>query len=313
MQASTPSQETTGEVSSADVVRGRILIFIAAILWSTSGLFAKSTFFDQWPIYAKGSLLAFWRALFAGFFMLTLVKKRSFRPAMAPMTLCFALMNITFLSAMTLTTAANTIWLQHIAPAWVFLIGVLFLKEPIIRKNCILLGFAAVGISIILYFEMTQGAAVAVVAGYQQEGIIFGILGGLTYAGVILFLRHLRNEDSAWLIVINHLVTAALIAPYIVYLLLSKNIVPTWPQIAILAGFGIVQMGTPYLLFAKGLKLVPPQEASSITLLEPILVPIWVFIAYSESPAWWSILGASFILVGLVIRFGWKAKSNEQL
>ena len=49
---------------------GRLLILIAAIMWSTSGFFAKSPLFSDWPLTADGTpvggpLLAFWRALFA--------------------------------------------------------------------------------------------------------------------------------------------------------------------------------------------------------------------------------------------------------
>ena len=45
---------------------GRRLVLLAAILWSTSGLFAKAPFLEQWPDEQRGLLLAFWRAAFAG-------------------------------------------------------------------------------------------------------------------------------------------------------------------------------------------------------------------------------------------------------
>ena len=80
------------------------------------------------------------------------------RPACVPLTVAFTAMNITYLSALALTTAANAIWLQSTAPWWVFLIGVLLLREPVDRRNLIPLVFGFVGVSTILLFEV-QGQA----------------------------------------------------------------------------------------------------------------------------------------------------------
>jgi drug/metabolite transporter (DMT)-like permease len=73
-------------------------------------------------------------------------------------------------------------------------------------------------------------------------------------------------------------------------------------------GFGILQMGLPYVLFARGLKSVPSHEASGIGLLEPVLLPVWVFLAWRHAadyapPRWWTMVGGGLILVGLILRF----------
>jgi drug/metabolite transporter (DMT)-like permease len=41
-----------------------------------------------------------------------------------------------------------------------------------------------------------------------------------------------------------------------------------------LAGLGMLQMGMPYWLFARGLRTTPGHIASLITLLEPLLLPV---------------------------------------
>ena len=43
---------------------------------------------------------------------------------------------------------------------------------------------------------------------------------------------------------------------------------------------GMLQMGLPYWLFAKSVKQIPGHEATGIVILEPILVPLWVYIAW---------------------------------
>jgi drug/metabolite transporter (DMT)-like permease len=113
----------------------------------------------------------------------------------------------------------------------------------------------------------------------------------------------LRHEDAAWLVVLNLLVTAAIIAPYIVYLALFQGFAPSAAQLAVLAAFGLFQMGLPYVLFARGVRAVSSQEASGIVLLEPVLTPLWVLLAWGESPASWTYVGGGLILMGLLLRY----------
>ena len=63
-------------------------------------------------------------------------------------------------------------------------------------------------------------------------------------------------------------------------------------------------MGLPYVFFARGLKSVTSQEATGIGLLEPLLLPVWVYLAWSETPAPWTLVGGGLILASLVLRYG---------
>jgi hypothetical protein len=40
----------------SDKFRGRLWVIAAALLWSSSGLFAKAPIFDAWPVETRGSL-----------------------------------------------------------------------------------------------------------------------------------------------------------------------------------------------------------------------------------------------------------------
>jgi drug/metabolite transporter (DMT)-like permease len=117
-------------------------------------------------------------------------------------------------------------------------------------------------------------------------------------------LRWLKDEDSAWLIALNHLVTALVMAPFA----LQKDLLPGIPLLLLLAAFGMFQMGLPYFLFATGLKTTPSHLASVIALLEPILLPVWIWVAWRHTPGyepvpWWTMIGAGLILSGMLIRF----------
>jgi len=281
-------------------LQSRLLIVTAAVLWSTSGFFAKAPFFaawpetvDGWPV--RGPLLAFWRTLFASVVLFPLVRRPRWTPKLIPGLLSFAAMSVTFLTAVTLTTAANAIWLQHTAPAWVFLAGVLLLGEKIHPRDWLLLGFAMSGVGTIVYFEL-QGQAFG--------GVVYGLLGGITYAGVVLSLRWLRDEDPAWLVAINHFATAVVLLPYVIW----QGVWPTPSQLLFLCAFGMLQMGFPYWLFARGIQGIAGHEASGLVLLEPLLVPLWVFLAWRQEasyqpPAAWTFIGGALILTGLICRY----------
>src|SRR5688572_15203896 len=170
---------------------GRLLILAAALLWSSSALFAKAPLFDDWPLESRGMVLAFWRALFAGALIVPAVRQPRLRWRMLPMVVCFALMNGTYLTAMTLTTAANAIWLQSTAPLWIFVAGALLGTDVFNRRDLVPLGCGLMGIALILSFE---------IYGQARAGIACGLMSGICYAGVVLSIRTLREENSAWLI-----------------------------------------------------------------------------------------------------------------
>ncbi len=285
--------------------KGRLLVIAAAVLWSTSGFFAKAPIFADWPIESRGVSLAFWRAFFAATVLVLFVRKVQWTRRLVPMVATFALMNWTYLSAMVYCEASLAIWLQYTAPAWVFLMSWLFWKEKPKRKNWILLGFAAAGVSIILFAEL---------AGASFKGVQFGLASGIFFAGVIVCMRGLRDIDAAWLVFLNHAVTVLLFSPSVI----SNE--ATWPagsQWIYLSMFGIFQMGLPYVLFAYGLKSISSHEASGLSLLEPVLVPLWVFVAWRTAadyqfPATTTLVGATLILVGLLATIEWQSRSGTE-
>ncbi len=274
--------------------RGRWMVVAAAVLWSTSGFFAKAPFFDSWP----GPVLAFWRATFALLILLPLVRRPRWSMGLIPMACCFAAMNYTYLTAMVLGEASNAIWLQNTAPAWVFLISVFVFGESAGRSDWVLLAFAGLGLGLILFFELR---------GARPAAVVYGLLAGVFYAGVIVSLRQLREHDSAWLVTVNHAVTAVVLSPFAV----QADRQGLWPegmQWLFLAAFGILQMGVPYALFARGLRTIPSHEAVGIGLLEPLLLPIWVFLAWHHQPSysaprWWTLVGGGLIMLGLIYRY----------
>ena len=76
--------------------------------------------------------------------------------------------------------------------------------------------------------------------------------------------------------------------------------------------FGSVQMGLPYFLFARGLRSVSPQEAGAITLLEPVLNPLWAYLISPETdtPTVFTAVGGILILGALGYRYMPRRKAD---
>ncbi|HVU85865.1 MAG TPA: DMT family transporter [Pirellulales bacterium] len=275
---------------------GRTCVVLAALLWSTNGLFVKSHVFDDWPQDVRGTLLAFWRALFAGVLVLPAVRKPRWEWRLVPMALAFTAMNVTFLQSMTLTTAANAIWLQSTAPLWVFLFGLTLYRDVHDPRDLVPLVCGLAGAAVILSFELRTNS----LESRAGVGVLLGLLSGISYATVVVSMRRLRGHSGAFIVALNHLAAAALIAPYLLY----RGEAVSGYQLLVLAAFGFFQMGLPYLLFARGLREISGQEGAALALLEPVLVPIWVMLTPAgERPAWWTVAGGALILAGLVIRY----------
>jgi len=287
-------KESISEKHTPTLLQARLLVLVAAVLWSTSGFFVKAPYLAGWP----GPALAFWRAAFACVVLWPLVRRPAWSWKLLPATATFVAMNYTFLTAMAKSSAANAIWLQCTAPVWVLLVGVLVFGERAVWRDWLLVAFAVAGVAIILHYESR---------GESLEAVFWGLASGVFYAGVVLSLRQLRHMESAWLVALNHLVTALVLAP----LAFSTSHFPTGIQWPLLAGLGIVQMGLPYVLFARGLRSIPGHEATGIALLEPLLVPVWVFLAWGDKPEWWTLVGGGLILVGLAIRYWGRAGKGQ--
>ncbi len=274
---------------------GVLLVAGAAILWSTSGFFAKAPIFDDWEPFVRVTQMAFWRAVFASLFIVVLVRNPRWSWRMLPMMASFVAMCWAFLQALVNTEASTAIWLQYTAPVFVITGSVCFFRESIRRQDVWFMGTAFTGLAIILFGQM--GIA-------STAGLVYGVLAGVFYAGVILSLRGLREFDSAWLVFLNQLATTIVFFP----VMLSTEVIPSGIQWGYLAGFGIIQLCLPYLLFTHGLRRITSHEASLIVLLEPILVPIWVFLVWRNSsdyepPRVLTLVGGSIILLSLIVRY----------
>jgi drug/metabolite transporter (DMT)-like permease len=266
-----------------NIRRGIALLLAAATLWSANGLFIKTLSaagVDGWAIAAGRSLAA---AVFLTPWALR-HRTATVHPGWLALTiLMFTLMSLTFVTATTLTSAANAIILQYTAPAWVFLLSPWLVGERSSPRQWLALVAAMIGVAVIFidqYRGQPTGLAVALTSGF-----VFGFQS-------VLFrkVRAMHPLALAWLMCLG---SGVLLAPGLLHV---RPDIWTTRHVGLLILMGVVQFGGPYVLYAAGMQHVTAQQAILIIMLEPVLNPIWLWLRGIETPARSTLLGGVFIL-----------------
>ena len=260
-----------------------LMLYTAAIFWSTSGVLIKLVALHPMAI-------AGWRSLIAGGVILLLCRKEvriswGINPVMA--AACMGLFCVCFVVATKLTTAANAIVLQYAASAYVAILAPKMLGEPTRRQDWYLLSVVVGGIG--LFFVDTLSVR-------GTMGILVGMVGSAFWAGAMIFLRKSRSGSTAWPLALGNFMAAGLCLPFMF------RQTPTSMDWLGIVGLGVISLGAGYAVFAYAIKRVRALEAVLIPSIEPLINPMWVFLATGEAPGMWSLLGGTLVLAAVTVR-----------
>ena len=260
-------------------------------MWSIIGPYVKLTALDSLQI-------AFFRCLICVAFFIFLIKPKNinFHPLMISMSLSFAVMNVTFISAMKFTTAANASILQYLAPLWVAIGSVYIIKESIKKNEFISLGLGMIGALYILY-HTDPGSTLGV-------GLALGA--GVCYASVILHFKLLKDYSTVWLNFLNLVAATAVLSPFYFQGTIQN---PSTEEFFYLTIFSIFQFAIPYMLIGYAIKKFSPVKVGVFTLLEPILTALLTWWIVHEEPGIPTIIGGCFIFMGLLFNLKPNKKS----
>jgi DME family drug/metabolite transporter len=271
--------------ASGDMRRAVLAVAGAAILWSSGGLFIKLA-----PMPALA--VACGRSLIAGLFYVAVLRP-NLRAARWTTAAAYAACIITFVSATKLTTAANAIFLQYTGPAYVLVLSPFLLDEPFRPIDGICVALSLAGMSLFFVDKVEAG---------QALGNVLAIASGVFFALAMVLLRReakTRGGDALPSTTLGNFLAAAVTLPWA---LKAAPEMLSARGAGVLLYLGIVQLGLAYLLFVRGVRRVPAAEASLITMLEPVLNPIWVLIGFGERPGRWAIAGGAIVIAAVVVR-----------
>ena len=271
----------------ADPASRRPIVWLvaAALLSSTGGVLLKSV---SWPPLAVGGV----RGLIAGIFLLSLGWRGlrfSFSRLQILTALAYAATTVTLAVATRLTTAANAILLQYMAPIWIALFGPIFLGERTTRRDWLFVVAMFLGMITFFYDGIRVG---------NVTGILLATASGVSLAAFILLMRKQKEVLALEPLILGNIIAFLIGLPAT----LSMGAWPSLPSVLVLLALGIGQLGLGYWLYAKALRQVTALEAALIPMIGPILNPVWVMLAIGERPSRLAVAGGILVLGSVALR-----------
>jgi drug/metabolite transporter (DMT)-like permease len=278
---------------------GLILVTASAIAWSTAGYFTRLIPLDNWT-------LLFWRGIFAaiGIFLFMLARDgrkawRQFGQLRGPGWL-FAIVSgggmIVYITSLTLTTVAHVAIIYCIVPFLAAGIAFVMMGE---RPTAVSMAASLVALT-----------GVVVMVGFSGgEGSLLGDFLALimTFSMVVIMIISRRHRDLPILAAacLSAILSSAASWP------MAAHAMPPAGMMVALALFGLVNSAVGLALFTLGSRLIPAVETALIGALDVPLAPIWVWLAFGETPGRNTIIGGVLVFGAVLanIAFGTRSRT----
>jgi drug/metabolite transporter (DMT)-like permease len=284
-------------------LRSRLLVAVAAVLFSTGGAVIKATTLDGWQV----ALLRSGTAFVAVLLMLPAARRRP-EPASFLVGLSYAATLVLFVLATKMTTAANAIFLQATAPVYVLLLSPWLLREPARRRDLLFLVLLGSGLALFFVGHETPQAT----APEPFTGNLLAALSGMTWALTLVGLRFMGRREAeggagaVTAVVAGNLIACLACLPRALPLAGAGS-----RDVLAIAYLGIVQIGIAYVCLTRGLRHVAALPATLILFIEPVLNPIWTFLVHGERIAPPALCGGAIILAATFLKNALDLRRSE--
>jgi drug/metabolite transporter (DMT)-like permease len=255
-----------------------------ALLWSTGGLGIKLVSWN--PMAIAGT-----RSLIAGLVILAYLYIRRGGPRIRewPLQLAggaaYAGTMISYVAAVKLTTAANAILLQYTSPVFTAILGWLILRERVSWVDWVSVAAVMVGMVVFFVGKLTFAGT---------WGNILAIASGILFSLTFVLVRKQREGSAVESLAAGHFMAFLVSIPFL------RGGGPGAMGWVGLAYLGVFQVGLTSLLMSYGLKHVPALQSMLVSLIEPILTPVWVLLVVGEVPSPAAVAGGA-IIIGVVV------------
>ncbi len=260
---------------------GNLCLFATALLWSTAGALVKYLPWNAFAIAGFRGLLSM--LLLMGFRAAS--RRRGIWGALPCLSaanlrigLFMFLTSTCYTLSIKLTTAANAIVLQYIAPVLVLLYAVRFeAKKP--NASSVLLTLAVFGGCVLTFASQLSPTGAL--------GNLIALMSGFALAGQVIASRKAGADPMDGLI-IGSAISFLLFAPLLFFEPRS-----TFTPATLAAGLflGLFQYGLANVCYAHGIARTDGVTASLLLTLEPVLTPVWVYLTTGERPSGLAVAG----------------------
>ena len=261
---------------------GLLLVTLSAVAWSLAGYFTRLIGLDVWTILA-------WRGLFGMIGMAVVIVAlhgratpglflRLGRPGWLFVAVS-AFGMVCFITSLRHTTVAHTAVIYATVPFIAAFLGWIFLRE-LPSRSAVVASLAAL-------------TGVAIMVGFGVEGGLLGDLlaFGMTLSLAVMMVIARRCPD----IPVLPAACLSALASGLVALPFGEPLDVTGTDLIHLALFGLINSAAGLTLFTFGARLLPAIETALIGALDAPLAPLWVWLAFAETPSQQTLAGALIV------------------
>jgi drug/metabolite transporter (DMT)-like permease len=300
--ASSPIQSGSA-LARRDERRGALLVFLSALMWSFGGAIARYIEIeDSWTI-------VFWRSVWAAAFLICFMAWRDggrgtlklFRDMGLPgfaVALCFATASTSFVVALAYTTVANILLMQAGVPLMAALLAWIAFREKVSAATWIAIAAVIAGVAIMV--SESLGGTVSPIG----DGL--ALLIAVVFATATVITRRFSHVRMTPATCLGTMLAAAFAFSQASTLTVSAH------DMVFLFAFGVVNLGLGLAFFATGARMIPAAMAALLGTFEPLLGPIWVWLAHAEVPSGRTIIGGSVVFVALLVHLALEFKRQTQ-
>ncbi len=198
---------------------------------------------------------------------------------------------ISYYKAVSFTNVSISVLLLYTAPFYVLLLAPILLKEKLSRKSLAALILSLVGVTIVIGPENLVSGS-----GSEPEylfGVLMGLFSGFFYACVTITSRYLRDEYSGLeQLFISTCVTLVLLLPFV----RQASAAALIENLPVLLFLGVTTTSVGSILYFTGLLHVKAQNASILSLLEPVSAIFFAYLLLKDPISTETLLGCVLIL-----------------
>lgn len=268
---------------------GVFYVFVAAMAWSTAGLFTRIVSTD-----IATTLL--WRSIFGGgsVLLIYIIINRCYEPRQLfrftlgeiVIALISAFGMMCFISAFFFTSIANVSFVYGAMPLVTMLMAWLVLHDRLTATGLISTILSGLGVAILVWggqdFDDLLGIGLALLMTFFM-------------AAVTIAAKVFPKADAMKSAYLSGFIAAALVLPF------SESASAPLHDLLWLALYGLVNVGLGFGVYLLGVARVPALAAALIGLSEIPLAPIWAFVLFNERIDGPVFVGGAFVLLASVL------------
>lgn len=278
---------------------GVLFVGASTVLWSTAGFFVRLIDLDVWTMVAWRSLFAFVTLLIVAIIAAghrAFLLRQNFGWPGAIYTPIAAISMVSYIVALKLTSVANVMIIYATVPFVAAGLAFLLMRERVDRPVMIASAVAFLGVVIMAGFARGTSDVI---------GIAMALLMTVSFATTVVMARRWPALDLAMVTALASALCGALCFT------LASSAIPSPYQLALLFLFSLATQSLSYVLFLIGGRQIPSAEAGLVALLDVVLAPLWVWMAFAEQPSTAALVGGAMTLSAVALYLTWQLKRDS--